>query len=80
MFRCRNPGPKPRYANASWISGNQIFLLPVEPSVGSNNDPSAYEFFAGYDQRKKPVWTRDFARIQHLIDSAVASPSRMFPG
>lgn len=63
-----DPDPKPRYANASWISGDQVFLLRVEPSLNSINDPSAYEFFAGRDRHNKAVWTRDFARIRPLID------------
>lgn len=57
-----DPDPEPRYANDSWISGDQIFLLRVEPSLGAINDPSAYEFFGGTDRRNKPVWTKDFAR------------------
>lgn len=63
-----DPDPKPRYANASWITGDQVFLLRVEPSLNTINDPTAYEFFAGHDRHNKPVWTRDFARIQPLVD------------
>ncbi len=62
------PDPKPRFANASWISGDQIFLLRVEPSLKTINEPTAYEFFAGYGRNGKPVWTRDFAKILPLID------------
>jgi hypothetical protein len=63
-----DPDPKPRYANASWITGDQIFLLRVEPSLGAMNEPSAYEFFAGHDSHNRPIWTRDFARVQPLLD------------
>jgi hypothetical protein len=63
-----DPDPQPRYANASWITGDQIFLLRVEPSLETINDPAAYEFFAGHDRSNKPLWTRDFARIRPLID------------
>jgi hypothetical protein len=60
--------PQPRFANASWITGDQIFLLRVEPSPKTMNDPSAYEFFAGHDARQRPIWTRDFSKIQPLLD------------
>ena len=63
-----DPDPKPRYGNASWITGDQVFLLRVEPSLNTINDPSSYEFFAGQDARNKPVWTRDFTKIKPLID------------
>ena len=63
-----DPDPKPRYANASWITGDQVFLLRVEPSLNTINDPSAYEFFAGHDRRNRAIWTRDFAKIRPLID------------
>jgi hypothetical protein len=63
-----DPDPKPRYANDSWISGDQIFLLRVEPSISTINNPSAYEFFGGNGPLNKPVWTKDFAKIQPLID------------
>jgi len=66
-----DPDPKPRYGNASWISGDQVFLLRVEPSLSAINDPSAYEFFAGHGRRNKPVWTRDFDKIQPLIEKEV---------
>jgi hypothetical protein len=62
------PDPKPRFGNLSWISGDQIYLLRVTPSVESINDASKYEFFAGHDSAGKPVWTNDFAGIRPLID------------
>lgn len=60
--------PKPRYANCSWITGDQIYLLRVQPSQGSMNDRKQYEFFAGHDEGGKPLWTTDFTKIQPLID------------
>jgi hypothetical protein len=60
--------PKPRFANLSWISGDQIYLLRVEPSVETINDRTKYEFFAERDGNGNPVWTRDFAQIKPLID------------
>jgi len=57
-----------RKANLSWITGDQIYLCRVTPTPGTINDPSQYEFFAGHDAKGKPVWTRDYSRIQPLID------------
>jgi hypothetical protein len=62
------PDRLPRYGNASWISGDQIFLLRVTPSIATINDRDAWEFFAGLDNRSRPVWTRDFGEIRPLID------------
>jgi hypothetical protein len=62
------PDPKPRFGNLSWISGDQIYLLRVTPSVETIDDASKYEFFAGHDATGKPIWTSDFPKIQPLID------------
>ena len=62
------PDPKPRFANLSWITGDQIYLVRVEPSLATINDASAYEFFAGHDAAGKPVWTGDFTRIKPLLE------------
>ncbi len=59
---------KPRFANLSWITGDQVYLIRVTPGIGTINDASAYEFFAGHDTAGKPVWTRDFSRIRPLVD------------
>jgi len=32
------------------------------------NTLAKYEFFAGYDSKQRPIWTRDFARIKPLVD------------
>lgn len=56
--------PKPRYANLSWISADQVYLARVTPSPETINDLKAYEFFAGHDAAGKPVWTNDFAKIK----------------
>lgn len=60
--------PKPRFANLSWITGDQVYLLRVTPGLENMNDPSKYEFFAGHDRNGKPVWTGDFSRIRPLVD------------
>jgi hypothetical protein len=63
------PDPKPRpQANASWITGDAVYLLRVSPSVRNINDASKYEFFAGHDDQKQPLWTQDLNRIKPLAD------------
>lgn len=62
------PDPKPRPANLSWITGDQIYLIRVAPSPGTINNPDAYEFFAGHNPAGEPIWTGDFEKIQPLID------------
>jgi hypothetical protein len=62
-----DPDAKPRFANLSWVSGDQIYLIRVKPGIAAINDASQYEFFAGFDGGK-PVWSRDFKAIRPLID------------
>lgn len=62
------PDPMPRFANLSWISGDQIYLTRVTPSVETINDASAYEFFAGHDGNGGPVWTSDFSKTKPLLE------------
>lgn len=59
--------PKPRFANLSWISGDQVYLLRVKPSIETINDPAQYEFFGGHAQGR-PVWTKKFEEIRPLIE------------
>lgn len=60
--------PSPRPANASWITGDQIYLARVVPSIENINDPSRYEFFGGYGKSRQPIWTHDFAAMKPLVD------------
>jgi hypothetical protein len=60
--------PKPRAANLSWVTGDQVYLARVTPSPENMNDAAKYEFFAGRDNEGKPGWTRDFAKIEPLVD------------
>ena len=60
--------PKPRYANLSWITADQVYMARVTPSPENINDLTKYEFFAGHDATGKPVWSGDFARIKPLLD------------
>jgi len=63
-----DPDPKPRPANLSWITGDQIYLIRVTPSPGNMNNPAAYEFFAGHDNSGEALWTKDFSKIKPLAD------------
>jgi hypothetical protein len=54
--------------NNSWITGDQIYLLRIAPSVKTSNDPAAYEFYGGKDREGKPVWTGDFEKIKPLLE------------
>ena len=60
--------PKWRFWNASWITGDQIYLLRVTPSPETINEASKYEFYGGRDAQGKPVWTRDFGQIKPLLE------------
>ena len=62
------PDQEDRKANASWITGDQIYLCRVTPSPETINEPAAYEFFAGNDAAGKPVWSADFARIKPIFE------------
>lgn len=59
---------KPRFWNDSWITGDQIYLLRVTPSIENINDISKYEFFAGYDSKGSAIWTNDFEKIKPLLE------------
>lgn len=55
-------------SNLAWISGDQVYLMRVTPSLKNMNNPAAYEFFAGHDRSRAPIWTQDFARIRPLVE------------
>ena len=59
----RNDNPY-RFYNDSWITGDQIYLLRVVPTVENMNDASKYEFYAGKDAQGNPLWDRDFKKIK----------------
>lgn len=62
------PDEKSRFANLSWISGDQIYLIRVKPSIENINDASKYQFFSGYDNQNQPIWSNDFDDIKPMID------------
>ena len=57
-----------RFYNSSWITGDQIYLLRVVPSIENINDASKYEFYAGKDGQGNSVWTDDFKKIKPLLE------------
>ncbi len=60
--------PQPRYANLSAVCADQVYLARVTPGIENINDIGKYEFFAGHDEKGKPVWTGDFAKIKPLLE------------
>lgn len=59
---------KPRFWNDSWITGDQIYLLRVAPSIENINDRSKYEYFAGYDNKGEAIWTKEFEKIKPMLE------------
>ncbi|MGQ7868723.1 DUF4185 domain-containing protein [Sunxiuqinia sp. sy24] len=62
------PDTQPRYANNSWITGDQIYLCRVSPQPDKVNNSSAYEFFAGKDTSGMDIWSKDFNEIKPIAD------------
>ena len=63
-----DPDPKPRPANLSWITGDQIYMARVKPGIQNMNNRAMYEFFGGYDASGHSLWTHDFSKIKPLVD------------
>jgi hypothetical protein len=63
-----HPDPNPRFANLSWITGDQVYLIRVVPSIENINDMAKYEYFAGYNNNGSPIWSRDFNEIRPLLE------------
>jgi len=63
-----DPDTKPRFANLSWITGDQVYLVRVVPSIENINDMAKYEYYAGRDNNGNPVWSPDFNRIKPLLE------------
>jgi hypothetical protein len=55
-----------RFAYNSWITGDEIYLVRVRPSVENINDASKYEFFAGHDAKNESIWTAGFKQIKPI--------------
>ncbi len=63
-----NNDSKWRFYNDSWITGDQVYLIRVTPAIDQMNNASAYEFYAGLDEKGKEIWTRDFKKILPLLE------------
>jgi hypothetical protein len=59
-------GTNRRYGYNSWITGDEIYLIRVTPSVKNMNDASQYEFFAGKNPQGNDLWTHDFKKIKPI--------------
>jgi hypothetical protein len=57
-------GQNRRFAFDSWITGDEVYLLRVKPSVATMNDAAAYEFYAGEGAGSDKPWTADLAAAQ----------------
>jgi len=57
-----------RFWNDSWITGDQIYLFRVIPSMENINDVSKYEFFSGYDDKGSPLWLKDFEKMKPVLE------------
>ncbi len=57
-----------RVCNDSWITGDQVYLLRVTPSIENINDASKYEYYGGKDEQGDPVWTQNFEKIKPLLE------------
>jgi hypothetical protein len=55
-----------RYGYDSWITGDEIYLVRVRPSIATINDAKAYEYFAGLTAKGQPQWTGDFSKIRPI--------------
>ena len=54
-------GADRRFGYNSWITGDEIYLARVTPTVENMNDARKYEFFAGYGFLGGPRWSRQLA-------------------
>jgi len=53
-------GKDRRFGYNSWITGDEIYMLRVTPTIDNINDASKYEFFDGSG------WTKDFSKIKPI--------------
>ena len=60
--------PQPRKGNLSWISGDQVYMCRVMPSIENINDESKYEYYAGVENDGKAKWSWDFEDVTPLLD------------
>jgi len=60
--------PVKNFAHLSWITGDQIYLIRVNPSIETINDNDAYEYFAGYDNTDNAIWSNSFDEIKPMLE------------
>jgi hypothetical protein len=57
-----------RFSYNSWITGDQVYLIRVDPSPETINEQSSYEYFSGYGETGKAIWTKDFEKIRPMLE------------
>jgi hypothetical protein len=55
-------------AKNTWVSGDQIYMARVTPTPKTINDPNAWEFFAGHNDKGKAVWSKKFGDTKPLFE------------
>lgn len=60
--------PSPRFANTSWATGDQVYLLRVDPSPEKINDPAQYEFFGGHKKDGTVLWVNKLSEAKPLLE------------
>ena len=55
-----------RFSYNSWITGEEIYLARVTPSIATMNDSSQYEYYAGSGIFGRACWTKDFAKSKPI--------------
>ena len=50
-----------RFAYNSWITGDEIYLARVTPSIANMNNAAKYEFFSGLDRNGQATWSPTLA-------------------
>ena len=62
-----DPDKNPRDADLSWITGDEIYLARVKPSVHNMENAGKYEYFAGHNRKGKAIWTHHFESMKPLL-------------
>jgi hypothetical protein len=51
-----------------WDKGDAIYLCRTDAEIKSVIDSKSYEFFAGYNKAKAPVWTKNIKDCKPILD------------
>ena len=57
----------PADGDPHWTWGDAVYLARVSPSTAAMNDVGQYEFYAGKDRSGRPVWSKQFSRMEPLL-------------